>query len=162
MKKLCLIILAVLGIAALVSGRDNEEVSSLTEDLTSARLVRSFDVSRGKPRNAKKEGTSRQGKKGRKGNEGSKGANKDIDKRKNKGNKQIRILTAFQEYKKATNQKKKANRVRGWFRMLAKKVNNSRTFFVEAAEFFKDCPEGLSVYQQLRYQNNNYNHETFY
>ena len=155
-----------MAIAALVSARDNE----VTEDLTSARLVRSSDVRRGKPRKSR---TSRKGRNG---------GNRNIDKSKNKGkkeakgkakrnkselskktsNKQIRSLTAYQEYKKASNQKKKANRVKGWFRMLAKKVNNSRTFFVEAAEFFKDCPEGLSVYQQLRYQNNDYNHETFY
>ena len=152
MNKLCLIILALIAITALVSARDNEEVSSLA----SARLVRSSDVSRGKAR------TSRQGKKGAKGNGKGKKNNNKSEVSKKASNKQIRSLTAFQEYKKATNQKKKANRVRGWFRMLAKKVNNSQTSFVEAAEFFKDCPEGLSVYQQLRYQNNNFSQETFY
>ena len=162
MTKLCLTLLGFIAMAVLVSARDNEEDSRLTEDLmASARLVRSSGDSRARARKARK---SRRGKKGRKGKEERNGANRNIDKTKNNGkknnnkselskkkfNKQIESLTAFQEYKKATNQKKKANRIKGWFRMLAKKVNNSRTFFLGAAEFFKDCPEALSLYKTLR------------
>ena len=54
------------------------------------------------------------------------------------------------DYRWAMNQRRKALRVQGWFRLLEKKVNNSRTFFLEGAEFFKDCPEALSLYEKLR------------
>merc|ERR1712158_138578 len=57
MNKLCLIFLGVLAIAA---AWDNEEDSSLSEELASSRLVRSADARR------------RKGKKGRKGRKGRK------------------------------------------------------------------------------------------
>merc|ERR1711953_1233269 len=58
MNKLCLIFLGVLAIAAIVSAVDNEEDSSLSEELASSRLVRSADARR------------RKGRKGRKGKQG--------------------------------------------------------------------------------------------
>merc|ERR1711899_697035 len=58
MNKLCLIFLGVLAIAAIVSAWDNEEDSSLSEELASSRLVRSADARRRK---------GRKGKNGRKG-----------------------------------------------------------------------------------------------
>merc|ERR1712223_803779 len=64
MNKLCLIFLGVLAIAAIVSAWDNEEDSSLSEELASSRLVRSADARRRKGRKAR---NGRKGKNGRKG-----------------------------------------------------------------------------------------------
>merc|ERR1711874_105309 len=75
MNKLCLIFLGVLAIAAIVSAWDNEEDSSLSEELSSSRLVRSADARRRKGRKMAKKGgrKARKGKKGRKGKSGRKG-----------------------------------------------------------------------------------------
>merc|ERR1711997_368640 len=79
MNKLCLIFLGVLAIAAIVSAVDNEEDSSLSEELASSRLVRSADARRrkgrkvGKGRKAKKGRKGRKAKKGRKGRKGREG-----------------------------------------------------------------------------------------
>merc|ERR1711874_868371 len=72
MNKLCLIFLGVLAIAAIVSAWDNEEDSSLSEELASSRLVRSADARRRKGRKMAKKG-GRKARKGRKGREGRKG-----------------------------------------------------------------------------------------
>ena len=50
MNKLCLIFLGVLAIAAIVSAWDNEEDSSLSEELAPSHLVRSTDARRRKGR----------------------------------------------------------------------------------------------------------------
>merc|ERR1739844_304055 len=66
MNKLCLIFLGVLAIAAIVSAWDNEEDSSLSEELASSRLVRSADARRRKGKKGRKGRKARKGKKGRK------------------------------------------------------------------------------------------------
>merc|ERR1712060_715523 len=73
MNKLCLIFLGVLAIAAIVSAWDNEEDSSLSEELASSRLVRSADARRRKGKKGRKARKARKGKKGRKGRKGRKG-----------------------------------------------------------------------------------------
>merc|ERR1711874_619136 len=76
MNKLCLIFLGVLAIAAIVSAWDNEEDSSLSEELASSRLVRSLEDRRRKGRKGKKGSAKNAGnrrKKGRKGKKGGKG-----------------------------------------------------------------------------------------
>merc|ERR1712223_1847329 len=73
MNKLCLIFLGVLAIAAIVSAWDNEEDSSLSEELASSRLVRSADARRRKGRKARNGRKARKGRKGRKGKKGRKG-----------------------------------------------------------------------------------------
>merc|ERR1712141_360680 len=72
-NKLCLIFLGVLAIAAIVSAWDNEEDSSLSEELASSRLVRSADARRRKGRKARKGKKGRKGRKARKGKKGRKG-----------------------------------------------------------------------------------------
>lgn len=74
------------------------------------------------------------------------------NKLKTTSNNHIGSLTIeeIRDYKWAMNQKRKALRVQGWFSVLGKKFDKSRVFFVEAAEFFKDCPEGSAVYKHLR------------
>merc|ERR1711913_61889 len=76
MNKLFLIFLGVLAIAAIVSAWDNEEDSSLSEELASSRLVRSLEDRRRKGRKGKKGSAKNAGnrrKKGRKGKKGGKG-----------------------------------------------------------------------------------------
>merc|ERR1711994_1106282 len=73
MNKLCLIFLGVLAIAAIVSAWDNEEDSSLSEELASSRLVRSADARRRKGRKGRNGKKARRGKKARKGKKGRKG-----------------------------------------------------------------------------------------
>merc|ERR1712223_802239 len=73
MNKLCLIFLGVLAIAAIVSAWDNEEDSSLSEELASSRLVRSADARRRKGRKARNGRKARKGRKGRKGRKRRKG-----------------------------------------------------------------------------------------
>merc|ERR1712072_396061 len=73
MNKLCLIFLGVLAIAAIVSAWDNEEDSSLSEELASSRLGRSADARRRKGKKGKKGRKARKGKKGRKGRKARKG-----------------------------------------------------------------------------------------
>ena len=72
MNKLCLIFLGVLAIAAIVSAWDNEEDSSLSEELAPSRLLRSADARRrkGKKARKRKEGMNEKRKKGMKGNKG--------------------------------------------------------------------------------------------
>ena len=70
MNKLCLTLVGVLTIAAIVSARNNEEDSGLTEDLTSSRLERSLGARRRKTKKGRK---SRKGKKTRKSSKGKKG-----------------------------------------------------------------------------------------
>merc|ERR1739844_258857 len=72
MNKLCLIFLGVLAIAAIVSAWDNEEDSSLSEELASSRLVRSADARRRKGKKGRKGRKGRKGKKARKGKKGRK------------------------------------------------------------------------------------------
>merc|ERR1712141_815774 len=72
-NKLCLIFLGVLAIATIVSALDNEEDSSLSEELASSRLVRSADARRRKGRKARKGKKARKGRKARKGKKGRKG-----------------------------------------------------------------------------------------
>merc|ERR1712113_1285733 len=72
MNKLCLIFLGVLAIAAIASAWDNEEDSSLSEELASSRLVRSPDARRRRGRKARKGKKGRKGRKGRKGKKGRK------------------------------------------------------------------------------------------
>merc|ERR1712183_1182989 len=71
MNKLFLIFLGVLAIAAIVSAWDNEEDSSLSEELASSRLVRSPESKRkgrkgrarkGRKRKKRKERTRKEGK----------------------------------------------------------------------------------------------------
>merc|ERR1712203_28360 len=73
MNKLFLIFLGVLAIAAIVSAWDNEEDSSLSEELASSRLVRSAENRRKKGRNARKGKKGRKGRKGKKARKGRKG-----------------------------------------------------------------------------------------
>merc|ERR1711997_558658 len=73
MNKLCLIFLGVLAIAAIVSAVDNEEDSSLSEELASSRLVRSADARRRKGRKVGKGRKAKNAKKGRKGRKAKKG-----------------------------------------------------------------------------------------
>merc|ERR1739844_875685 len=73
MNKLCLIFLGVLAIAAIVSAVDNEEDSSLSEELASSRLVRSADARRRKGRKVGKGRKAKNTKKGRKGRKAKKG-----------------------------------------------------------------------------------------
>merc|ERR1712088_139197 len=68
MNKLLLIAFGVLAIAAIVSAWDNEEDSSLSEDLASSRLVRSLEDRRRKGRKGRK---GRNGRKGRKSQSGA-------------------------------------------------------------------------------------------
>ena len=156
--------------AALVSGRDIEEDSEGL--MASSRLVRSFDARWGKARHSR---TSRRGKKGGKAKKVRKGANRKKENRKrqkganrkNEGNSERKAkrkekkasnidridslkFEEIRDYRWATNQRKIAKRVKGWLKTLGNKANNSRTFFLEAAEFFKDCPAALSVYQHMR------------
>ena len=70
MNKLCLIFLGVLAIAAIVSAWDNEEDSSLSEELAPSRLVRSADARR---KNGKKARKRKEGMKGKKGIKEKKG-----------------------------------------------------------------------------------------
>ena len=74
MNKLLLIFLGVLAIAAIVSAWDNEEDSSLSEELASSRLVRSADARRKRKRgrNARKGKKGKKGRRRRKGNKGRK------------------------------------------------------------------------------------------
>merc|ERR1711997_461544 len=72
MNKLLLVFLGVLAIAAIVSAWDNEEDSSLSEELASSRLVRSAENRRKKGRNARKARKGRKGRKGRKTKKGRK------------------------------------------------------------------------------------------
>ena len=67
MDKLRLILVGCLAIAAIVSAWENEEDSSLSEELAPPRLVRSADTRRRKGRKARKEKKARKGKKTRKG-----------------------------------------------------------------------------------------------
>merc|ERR1712045_1081614 len=73
MNKLLLIFLGVLAIAAIVSAWDNEEDSSLSEELASSRLVRSADARQRKARKGGKGRKARKGRKGRKGRKAKKG-----------------------------------------------------------------------------------------
>merc|ERR1712088_744546 len=82
MNKLFLIFLGVLAIAAIVSAWDNEEDSSLSEELASSRLVRSAGNRRKNARKGRKGGKgkkagnrkkARKGRKGRKAKKGKKG-----------------------------------------------------------------------------------------
>ena len=73
MNKLCIILLGVLAIAAIVSAWDNEEDSSLSEEMAPSRLVRSADARRRKGRKGKNGKKARKGKKGRKGRKARKG-----------------------------------------------------------------------------------------
>merc|ERR1712019_1421 len=66
MNKLLLIFLGVLAIAAIVSAWDNEEDSSLSEELAPSRLVRSADARRRKGRKGSNGKKARKGRKGRK------------------------------------------------------------------------------------------------
>ena len=173
-NKLYLTFLGSIAIAVIVSGHEDHEDSSL-QDLTTSRLGRSPEREK-----ARKSRTSRRGKKERKEKKVKKGATRNMIKIKNKGNKEAKgkgkgkgegkknnnksersrktsnnrieslTIARIRDYRRAFNQKKKAIRVKSWIKSLGKKVNNSRTFFIEAAEFFKDCPEGLSIYQHLR------------
>ena len=59
-------------------------------------------------------------------------------------------IEEIRDYRWAMNQKRKALRVQGWFRLLEKKVQKCQGLFDEAAEFFKDCPEDLTLYEHLR------------
>ena len=67
--------MGVLAIAAIVSAWDNEEDSSLSEELSSSRLVRSADARRRKGRKGRNGKKARRGKKARKGKKGRKGKN---------------------------------------------------------------------------------------
>ena len=68
MKKVCLIFLGLLAVAAFVSASDNEEDSSLSEELAPSRLVRSPDARKvRKGKEGKKEAKGTKEKKGRKG-----------------------------------------------------------------------------------------------
>merc|ERR1711990_371773 len=93
MNKLCLIFLGVLAIAAIVSAVDNEEDSSLSEELASSRLVRSADARRrkgrkvGKGRKAKNAKKGRKGRKAKKGRKGRKAKNAKKGRKTNKGRK---------------------------------------------------------------------------
>ena len=73
MNKLCLIFLGVLAIAAIASAWDNEEDSSLSEELAPSRLVRSADARRRKGRKGGNRKKARKGRKGRKGRKESNG-----------------------------------------------------------------------------------------
>merc|ERR1711874_439151 len=77
MNKLFLIFLGVLAIAAIVSAWDNEEDSSLSEDLASSRLVRSLEDRRRKGRKGKKGSAKNAGNRGRKGRKSQSGARSD-------------------------------------------------------------------------------------
>lgn len=102
---------------------------------------------------AKGNGKRKRGSTG-KGKRGEKGIGKKNKKNEKIIKNKIANLTIeteeIRDYRWAMNQKRKALRVQGWFRVLRKKVDKSRLFFTEAAKFFKDCPENLPVYQHLR------------
>merc|ERR1712001_208967 len=93
MNKLCLIFLGVLAIAAIVSAVDNEEDSSLSEELAASRLVRSADARRrkgrkvGKGRKAKNAKKGRKGRKAKKGRKGRKAKNAKKGRKARKGRK---------------------------------------------------------------------------
>merc|ERR1712183_973587 len=72
MNKLFLIFLGVLAIAAIVSAWDNEEDSSLSEELASSRLVRSPESKRKGRKGRARKGRRRNGRKG-KGRKGRRG-----------------------------------------------------------------------------------------
>merc|ERR1711994_1045701 len=96
MNKLLLIFLGVLAIAAIVSAWDNEEDSSLSEELASSRLVRSAGNRRKNTRKGRKGGKgkkagnrkkTRKGRKGRKAKKAKKGRKAKKGKKGRKGRK---------------------------------------------------------------------------
>ena len=106
----------------------------------------------------------KRGKKGRKLSGKKRRGKKAIGKRNKKTKKQKKMtpnsnsmmeglgltIEEIRDYRWAQNQKRKALRVQGWFSLLEKKVDKSRECFLEGAEFFKDCPESLKIYEHLR------------
>ena len=54
------------------------------------------------------------------------------------------------DYRFSLNQRRKAIRIKKIINFLAKKVNNSNSFFDEGTIFFKDCEAGKSVFDSLR------------
>ena len=73
---------------------------------------------------------------------------------KNGSNLILKSLTDenVRDYRFAVNQRRKAIRIQKWIKLLAKKVNNSMTFFLDGASYFENCPEGKSIYESLRYR----------
>merc|ERR1712038_1583836 len=70
MSKLCLLVLGVLSIAALAAAWDQQDDTSLSEDLANSRLVRSPEAAAKRKRKNKPKRSGRKSKKGRKSKSG--------------------------------------------------------------------------------------------
>jgi len=71
--------------------------------------------------------------------------------RKNKqaGNNECLEDKKVRDYRFSLNQRRKAIRIQKIIKTLQKKVNNSKSFFIEGTMFFKDCAAGKTVFDSL-------------
>ena len=61
-------------------------------------------------------------------------------------------IDTMKDYKYVRNQVQKAKRVQSTISQLERKTAKASTVFQNATAFFKKCPEGMDLYEQLRYQ----------
>ena len=81
MSKLCLLVLGVLSIAALAAAWDQQEDTSLSEDLANSRLVRSPEAGAKRKRKNKPKRSGRKSKKGRKSKSGKRSSRRKTKRR---------------------------------------------------------------------------------
>ena len=58
----------------------------------------------------------------------------------------------IKDYKYARNVIQKAKRISSSYSQLKKKQEKAEKVFINGTAFFKKCPEGKDIYEQLRYQ----------
>ena len=127
---------------------------------------------RGRQKRGSKSKKARKGRKQGKGkrrggrkNKGGKGKSKKGNKRQNpkkqKTQKNLRneqtctnffTATNAKDLRYAQNQQRKSNKIASILKKLDKKRDKSADAFLDAAEFFRDCPAGSSIYNVLRFE----------
>ena len=106
-------------------------------------------------RNGKKVGKSN-GKKGKKASNAN--GLEEKQRKDGKGKKSTKTCNKFftatnaKDLRYAQNQQTKSRRINAILRKLDKKRDKSADAFLDAAEFFRDCPAGSSIYNVLRFE----------